>query len=99
MTGIIEVVPAKTATFQAIRWDGEYHPGHAVFLLAEQHGWRVNGIFPATVRGQRRSTLVITNRRKKQYRALKGDWIIALGPSGAMRVCSDHAFQQDYRTA
>lgn len=98
MTGIIEVVPVKVATFKAVRWYGDdENTIPLVETLAEQYGWKVNGVLPVTVRGRRRYALTVTGRNRKQYRALKGDWIIALGQNGSIRICSDKQFRQDYK--
>lgn len=93
---VLRVVPAKIAVFHAVRWDGK-EPGEELRWMADEFGWRIKGVFPAMIRGRERDSLLIVGRSRKQYRALPGDWIVALGANGSIRVCSDSTFREDYR--
>lgn len=90
------VVPVNTAEFVAVRWlaDGFGKSDGAIAWMGERYGW--------TVRFEHKShedLLFIYGRNRKKYTVRKGDWVIALGTNGSLRVCSDRQFKQDYREA
>lgn len=93
---VIEVQPVNTATYKAVQWDETDATVATIGLLVNECGARVNGITPAKVFGRKVDALTITGKNKKQYRLLKGDWLIILGKF-SIRTCSDTTFNRDYK--
>lgn len=94
---VIEVQPIKTATYNAIQWDEEHGTEELIRALGKPRYWKVNGVLPTRVFGQKVSTLVLTvHRTNKQYRLLKGDWLV-IGEHGSIRTVSDATFRRDYK--
>lgn len=93
------VQPVNTATFYACLWNGHARSTSDIRWMAEEFGWKVNGEITKQVRGRNQRALLITARNRKQYTLLVGDWVIALGANGSIRVCSDKQFRQDYKEA
>lgn len=92
---VIEVQPVKTATYKAVQWDETEVSMLLMEALALENNFRINGITPAKVFGRKVDALTITGKNRKQYRLLKGDWLVILGKY-SIRTCSDATFQRDY---
>lgn len=93
---VLLVRPVNVATFHATRWTGD-DPDTDVAWMAEQFGWKVNGVFSRTTATS--PYLLITGRNRTQYRVKMGEWIIALGTNGSLRIVTDRQFKRDYREA
>lgn len=93
---VIEVQPVKTATYKAMQWDETEVSMLLMEALALENNFRINGVVPTRVYGSKTTALLITGKNKKQYRLLKGDWLIILGKY-TIRTCSDNTFQRDYK--
>lgn len=89
---IIDVQPTNISTFSAFKWIGD-PDDEALLWMAERFGWVLGGLTD-TRRGR---ALVIKSRSKKRYTIQNGEWIIALGASGSLRVVSDRQYNEDYR--
>lgn len=90
------VQPTNIATFAATQWQGE-DADPCLEWMANEFGWTLKGVRTSTIRGKEVPHLFIIGRSKKQYRVHPGEWVVALGASGSIRVCSDTQFQQDYK--
>jgi hypothetical protein len=85
------VTPVNVAEFHAVQWDGDPFPG--IIWLADRFGWRFRK------HAGHPNTLVIYGRNGKRYTVPPGEWVIALGTNGSIRVCTDREFRKDYREA
>lgn len=96
---VVAVQPINTATFYAVRWqdNDDGRSAAAIHWMADEFGWKVHGVMSVAIRGRMRRALLIVGRNRKQYRALHGDWIIALGANGSIRICSDKQYKIDYK--
>lgn len=88
------VQPVNISTFYALRWHGEEKDGEALEWMAGQYGWI---IMPSSPFARDDSSLRLIGRNRKRYSVKPGEWIIALGPNGSLRVCSDKQYKTDYK--
>lgn len=92
--GVRIVVPTNVSQFHAARWFNIEYDSAAVKWMADQFGWRISNSV-----GNEPNTLAIYGRNGKRYKVKPGEWVIALGTNGSIRVCSDKQYRQDYREA
>lgn len=85
--GVKMVRPVGIVSFEATRWTST-EAGEAIDWMAARFGWRV---------GHVGTELRIHGRNGKRYPVKEGNWVIALGTNGSIRVCSDKQYRQDYR--
>ena len=92
--GIISIEPKAVATYTAMCWIGD-EKDPALVWMAERYGWKIDGM-KASARGR---CLIIVGKNNKRYRVSHGDYIIALGANGSLRVATVKEFDRDYREA
>lgn len=90
-SGVCKVRPVNTVDFHATQWNGLAITD--IEWMAATFGWKFKyGVEDPT-------TLVINGRNGRRYSVRPGQWVVALGTNGSLRVCSDRTFQRDYRKA
>ena len=64
--------------------------------MAERYGWKILGMRDSIRKGR---ALLIVGKNHKRYLVSHGDYIIALGANGSLRVATLKEFDRDYREA
>jgi hypothetical protein len=93
--GIISVEPKAVATYTAMCWIGD-DKDPALLWMAERYGWKIAGMRDSLRKGR---ALMIVGKNNKRYLVAHGDYIIALGANGSLRVATVKEFDSDYREA
>lgn len=96
---IVEVQPTKIATFTAVQYDTMFsQEGNAALAwMAERFGWELKGETTVYRGGKKFPALLLVGKNKHRYKVTDGDWVIALGSNGSLRVVSDKQYRQDYK--
>lgn len=93
--------PRRMAEYTATCWLGP-EVGADIEYMAKRFGWRVLGVneTPSKVGGNTRISMRILGRSRKVYVVRPGDWVIALGANGSIRVeSSAEKFYETYERA
>lgn len=85
--GIRLVAPVNVAEFHATKWNGE-DDTPALEWLADRFGWTLKPL---------EGKIIITGRHHKRVPLTPGNWVVALGANGSVRVVSERVFRRDYR--
>lgn len=87
--GLVLVQPRRIAKFHAVRLidNTSISP---INWMARQFGWKV-------VEREDLDVLIIHGRNHKRYVVKYGEWVVALGTNGSLRVCTDRLFRNDYK--
>lgn len=93
LEGLIDVQPKAIATYTALCWIGD-EQDPALLWMAERYNWLLSGMRDSVRKGR---CLVIVGKNKKRYLVGHGDYIIALGANGSLRVATRREFEQDYK--
>lgn len=93
--GIVEIQPKAVATYTAMCWIGD-EKDPALVWMAERYNWRIDGMRDSIRKGR---CLMITGKNNKRYLVAHGEYIIALGANGSLRVATVKEFDRDYREA
>lgn len=93
LVGLIEVQPKAVATFTALRWIGDEEDPTLLWMM-ERFGWKSLGMKDTIRKGR---VLMLQGKNLKRYPVAFGDYVIALGAGGSMRVASQREFDKDYR--
>lgn len=97
MSVIKTVTPTNVAEFLALRWEESEEAKASLLGMAARYGWTLVAEPAIQRRGKRHRGITILGRNRKRYTIISGEWIIALGANGSIRVCSDKKYRQDYR--
>ncbi len=92
---IFDVQPKAISTFAALCWLGD-EQDEALIWMAERFGWKINGVRNSVRKGL---ALEIIGKNHKRYLIKSGEYVVALGANGSLRVCTAKEFQTDYRKA
>lgn len=87
---IKRVTPTNIAAFLALRWEDNAACNDDLEWMVAEFGWRHGGVSST-------GRLVLFGRAGKRYVVKPGEWIIALGANGSLRVVSDRQYRNDYR--
>ena len=93
--GVVDVQPKTVATYTAMCWIGDA-ADPALLWMAERYGWKILGMSHSPNKGSR---LILVGKNNKRYYVRYGDYIIALGANGSLRVATPKEFDRDYREA
>lgn len=91
--GLVEVQPKAIATYTALCWIGD-EEDPALIWMAERFNWQIAGMRDSIRKGR---CLMIIGRNMKRYLVSNGEYVIALGANGSLRVCSRKEYEKDYR--
>lgn len=87
--GVARVVPANVAPFTALQWLPDGRALDSLIWMGDQFGWSVSLLSSGQA--------YINARHTKKYRVRPGQWVIAVGTNGSLRVCTDREYRRDYK--